>query len=455
MTSDVSLMTSGSIYPKIVRFALPIFWGQLFQQLYNIVDAIVVGNYVGRQALAAVASTNALTQLFVGMFVGVFLGAGVIISKYLGANKEDCVHRAIHTDVAIALAAGLFLSVAGVFAAPKLLVLMGTPPEVLPDASAYLKIYFSGALFLALYNCSSGIFQAVGDSKHPLYYLIVSSVVNVILDLIFVAKLGMGVSGAAFATVISQAVGAFLAYWRLCRSRDIYRVELKKLRFDVPMLGEIIRTGLPAGVQNCVISFANVIVQSNINAFGDITMAGVGAFNKMEGLAFIPITSFAMASTTYIGQNLGAHQYERAKKGAWFSIGAGCLMAETIGIIFYFAAPYLVAMFNHEPPVIAVGTEVAHIRTLFFFLLAFSHCVAGVMRGAGRAVVPMLTMLGCWCVFRVSYLEVITHYIHDIRVVVWAYPITWTMSSIILLFCLIKTDWVHGLERSEKKLKAR
>lgn len=455
MKSDISLMTTGSIYPKIVKFALPIFWGQLFQQLYNIVDAIVVGNYVGRGALAAVASTNSLTQLFVGMFVGVFLGAGVIISKYLGADREDCVHRAVHTDVAIALSAGLLISVVGAILAPKLLVLMDTPAEVLPDATAYLRIYFSGALFLALYNCSSGIFQAVGDSRHPLYYLIVSSVLNVLLDLLFVAKLNMGVSGAAYATVISQAVGAFLAYFRLCRSREIYRVELKKLRFDVPMLKEILCTGLPAGVQNCVISFANVIVQSNINAFGDVAMAGCGAFNKLEGLAFIPITSFAMASTTYIGQNLGAQEYARAKRGAWFSIGVGCLMAELIGVAFYFTAPYLVALFNNEEPVIAVGTQVAHIRTLFFFLLAFSHCVAGVMRGAGRAVVPMLTMLGCWCVFRVTYLEIITIYIHDIRVVFWAYPITWTLSSIILLFCLVKTDWVHGLERRDKKLRAK
>ena len=450
MKSDVTLMTSGSIYPKIVRFALPVFWGQLFQQLYNIVDAAVVGNFVGLKALAAVSSTNSLTQLFVGLFVGIFIGASVVISKYLGAGREDCVHRAVHTDVAVAVAAGLFLAVIANVLAPKVLVLMDTPEGVLPDAVAYMRIYFSGALFVALFNCSSGIFQAVGDSRHPLYYLIFSSVLNVALDLLFVAVFEMGVKGAGIATVISQAAGAFLAFRRLCTSREIYRVEPRKLRFDPPMLREILRTGLPSGVQNCVISFANVIVQSNINAFGDVAMAGAGAFNKSEGIAFIPITSFAMASTTFIGQNLGAHEYERAKRGAWFSICAGCLIAETVGVIFYFIAPYLIALFNNEPEVIEIGTTVAHIRTLFFFLLAFSHCVAGVMRGAGRAIVPMLTMLGCWCVFRVSYISIATHYISDIRVEFWAYPITWTLSSIILLVYLLKSDWVHGLERGEK-----
>lgn len=454
MTSDVSLMTKGSIYMRIVKFALPLFWGQLFQQMYNMVDAIVVGNYVGKSALAAVSSTTSLTMIFVGFFVGTFSGAGVVIAKYFGAEREDCVHDAIHTSVAFGLAAGLLLTVAGVLLTPLVLEWMRTPADVFDEAVTYLRIYFLGALPVVLYNASSGIFQAVGDSRHPLYYLIISSVANVGLDLLFVAKLDMGVGGAALATVISQILGTVLAFRRLCASNEIYQVKIKKISFKKHYLLEIIRTGLPAGVQNSVISFSNILIQSNINAFGSSAMAGCGAYSKIQGFAFIPISSFAMAITTFTGQNLGARQYSRAKRGALFAIIATFVMSEVLGGIFYIFAPQLISLFNNAPDVVDVGARQAQTAALFFGFCGFAHCCAGILRGAGKSSVPMFILLTCWCLFRVVYLYIISFFITDIRVIFWAHPISWVLSGIIFTIYMLKSDWVHGLEKPRKHLKA-
>lgn len=455
MKTDVALMTKGSIYKQIVAFALPIFWGQLFQQLYNIVDSVVVGHYVGRSALAAVTSTGSLVQLIVGLFVGIFMGAGVVISKYFGAENHSYVRRAVHATISFGIISGIILTGVGVALTPQFLKWMGTPADVFDQAVAYLRIYFMGGLFLAMYNATSGIFQAVGDSRHPLYYLIISSLLNVVLDLLLVAVFHMGVEGAAIATVFSQFVGVVFALTKLGRTREIYRVQLRRIGFDRKVLGEIIRTGLPSGIQNSVISIANVVVQSNINAFGSAAMAGCGAFSKAEGLAFIPITSFSMAMSTFIGQNLGAQKYSRAKKGARFGIAVCCVIAELCGIAFYFAAPYVIALFNNEAAVLAVGTAMTKVISPFFFMLALSHCAAGIMRGAGRAIVPMLVMLTCWCVIRVSYLAIMTRFIPKIEVVFWAYPLTWFLSSAFFAIYLLKSDWVHSYDRLQSRAAAR
>lgn len=447
MDSSSSLMTEGCIWRKIVKFALPIFWGNLFQQLYNIVDSVVVGNFVGRDALAAISSTGSLIFLLVGFFGGIFMGAGVVISKYFGAGKKDSVQRAIHTSIAFAIIAGIILTVVGTVLTPQILKLMGTPDSVFANATLYVRIYFMGILSIVLYNTSSGIFQAVGDSKHPLYYLIISSIVNVVLDLVFVVEFGWGIGGAAFATVISQTVSVILAFYKLGTTNDIYKVNFKKIRIDTLILKEIIRLGLPAGIQNSVIALANVVVQSNINSFGPIAMAGCGSYSKIEGFVFIPITSFAMSMTTFIGQNLGAKKYDRAKEGAKFGIITSLILAEIIGIIFFILAPQLISLFNNEPDVVQFGTSQSRTIALFYFLLAFSHCIAGILRGAGKAVVPMLVMLLCWCIIRVTYITVTTYFIPKIQVVFWAYPLTWFLSSIIFLIYYLKSDWIHGFEK--------
>lgn len=447
MDSSSSLMTEGCIWRKIVKFALPICWGNLFQQLYNIVDSVVVGNFVGRDALAAISSTGSLIFLLVGFFGGIFMGAGVVISKYFGAGKKDSVQRSIHTSIAFAIIAGIILTIVGTLLTPQILRLMGTPDSVFSNATLYVRIYFMGILSIVLYNTSSGIFQAVGDSKHPLYYLIISSIVNVVLDLIFVVVFEWGIGGAAIATVISQTVSVVLAFYKLSTTTDVYKIDFKKIRIDPMILKEIIRLGLPAGIQNSVIALANVVVQANINAFGSVAMAGCGSYSKIEGFVFIPITSFAMSMTTFIGQNLGAKKYDRAKEGAKFGIISSLILAEIIGVIFFILAPQLVSLFNTEPEVVQFGTSQSRTIALFYFLLAFSHCIAGILRGAGKSIVPMFVMLLCWCIIRVTYITITTHFIPQIQVVFWAYPLTWSLSSIIFLIYYLKSDWIHGFEK--------
>lgn len=446
MESNAVLMTNGSIYKKIVKFALPIFWGNLFQQLYNIVDSLVIGNFVGRDALAAVSSTGSLIFLLVGLFGGIFMGAGVVISKYFGAGEEENVQTAIHTAISFGIIAGIILTILGTLLSPQILRLMGTPETVFSQAVLYVRIYFAGILSIVMYNTASGIFQAVGDSKHPLYYLIISSIVNVVLDLLFVAVFKMGIAGAAIATVIAQGVSMVLAFYHLMHTNDIYKVSLKKIKVNGFMLKQILRMGIPAGIQNSVIALANVVVQSNINSFGAIAVAGCGAYSKIEGFAFIPITSFAFSMTTFIGQNLGAKEYDRAKKGTYFGIVVSMVLAEVVGIVFYIMAPKLVALFNSEVAVVQYGTLQARTIAIFYFLLAFSHCLAGILRGAGKSVIPMAVMLVCWCVIRVLYVTIATHFVPKIQTVFWAYPLTWSLSSIIFLIYYLKSDWIHGFE---------
>ncbi|MEG0152583.1 MAG: MATE family efflux transporter [Cellulosilyticaceae bacterium] len=449
MQSNAMLMTEGSIYKKIITFAIPIFFGNLFQQLYNIVDSLIVGNFLGKESLAAISSTGSLIFLLVGLVGGVFSGAGVVISRYFGAEDIKNVQKAIHTAICFALIAGISLTIIGTILSPQILKWMGTPESVFPNAVKYVRIYFSGILTIVMYNAASGIFQAIGDSKRPLYFLIVSSITNVILDLLFVVVFKMGIGGAALATVIAQAVSAILAFRHLMRTQDVYKVSFKKLAVHFDMLKQILQMGIPSGVQNSVIALANIVVQSNINSFDAVAVAGCGSYSKIEGFVFIPITSFAMSMTVFIGQNLGAGKFERAKKGTYFGIGVSTLLAETIGILFFINAPHLIALFNRDPEVIAYGTLQARTIALFFFLLAFSHCVAGILRGAGKSIVPMLVMLVCWCVIRVLYVTIATSIVHDIQVIFWAYPLTWSLSSCFFLIYYLKGNWMHTFKKHE------
>ncbi len=446
--TQTTRMTEGSIWKQILAFAFPIFLGNLFQQLYNTADSLIVGNFLGSNALAAVSSSGNLIFLMVGFFNGIAMGSGVVIARYYGAKESKEVLRAIHTTIAFGLAAGLALTFAGTLLTSRILVWMGTPADVLPESTVYFRIYFMGSLAFVMYNIFVGILQSVGDSRHPLVYLILSSIVNILLDLLFVGVLGYGVGAAALATILSQFLSALLCLYRLLRqSPEEYRVSLRRIRFDLPMLRQIIANGLPAGFQNSIIAFANVIVQSNINKFGKMAVAGCGAYSKIEGFGFLPITCFALALTTFISQNLGARQYERAKKGARFGILCSIVTAQLVGVVLYFTMPTLIRAFNRTPEVIAYGTAQARTVTLFYFLLAFSHCIAGILRGAGKAFVPMLTMLCFWCILRVSYITIILRIIPAIGMIFWAYPLTWALSSIVFLLYFLKADWVHGFEK--------
>ena len=365
-----------------------------------------------------------------------------------GARNYEKVRSAVHTDIAFALCCGVLLTLLGVFFTPTILTWMRTPADVLDTSILYFRLYFLGSLATILYNAGMGILQAVGDSRSPLYYLVISSVVNVALDLLFVGAMDMGVAGAAVATVISQVVSAVLCIIKLTRSDGPYRLEIKRIGFDLPLLKKITSQGVPSGVQNSIIAIANVVVQSNINTFGSDAMAGCGSYSKVEGFVFLPITAFAMALTTFIGQNLGAGQFDRAKQGARIGILCSMAMAELIGVALFFLAPYAMRLFNDDPAVVAIGVRQSHIEALFFCFLAFAHGVSAVLRGAGRAQVPMYTMLGCWCILRVSYITLALKVWPDIATIFWAYPITWSVSCVVFLIYYLKADWVHALEKS-------
>ena len=452
MKTGKTTLTEGPIWKGILLFALPILLGNVFQQFYNTFDSWCVGNFIGEDALAAVGSSGSLIFMLVGFFNGVAMGAGIIIARHYGARDYAAMRRAIHTDVAFGLVSGVLLSIIGVVFSPTILRWMGTPAEVMPQSVSYFRFYFCGAVFTVMYNIFVGILHALGDSRHPLIYLMISTVVNIVLDLLFVAVLHMGVGSAALATTISQGISAVLCCIRLMKLEQEHRLVLGEVRFDMESLRNIIRFGLPSGVQNSVIALANLVVQSNINAFGKEAMAGCGAYSKIEGFAFLPVTCFTMALSTFVSQNLGAKQYDRVKKGIGFGIACCMVLAEMVGLAFYFFAPGLVGFFNGAPAVVDYGSR--HMRTicLFYCLLAFSHCMAAILRGAGKATVPMATMLVCWCLIRVSYITVAVRIVDELTTVSWAYPITWTCSSILFLIYFLKVDWMHGFEKAEKKI---
>ena len=450
-TNQLSL-TNGSIWKGILLFALPVFFGNLFQQLYNAFDAWVVGRFLGETALAAVSSSGNLIFLMVGFFNGVAMGAGAVIARYYGAKDYDNLKKAIHTVTALGLMAGILLTFFGVSFTPTILRWMNTPENVLPQSVSYFRYYSYGAVFVVMYNVFVGILHAVGDSRHPLYYLIASTLVNVVLDLVFVGVFHLGIGSAAMATTISQGLSALLCCIHLLHSQDVYRLEWKQIRCHPSSARDILRIGVPSGVQNSVISIANVVVQSSINTFGAAAMAGCGANSKIEGFVFLPVTCFTQALTTFVGQNLGAHQYDRVKKGIRFGIVCCMILAEVIGFAEYIFAPHMISFFNNTPDVVDFG--VRHMRTvcLFYFLMAFSHCIAAIMRGAGRASVPMYTMLLCWCLIRVTYIFFALKIVNQLETVSWAYPITWTCSSIVFLIYFFKADWMHSYNNSPKRV---
>lgn len=445
-TKSSNLLTEGVIWKKIIGFALPVFLGNLFQQMYNMADSLIVGNFIGSDALAAVSSSGSVIFLLVGFFNGISVGAGVVIARYFGARELDNMERAIHTTVAFGITAGIIMTLVGILLTPQILLWMGTPADILPNSILYFRVYFCGSLAFVLYNVFVGILQAVGDSRRPLFYLIISSITNVVLDLLFVAVFQLGVGSAALATVFSQIISATLCFIHLVRTKKEYHVNVRRIRFDMFMLKQVIQNGLPAGVQNSVIALANIVVQSNINAFGKMAVAGCGAYSKIEGFGFLPINCFTLALTTFISQNLGAKQYDRAKQGARFGILCSITLAEIIGIFIFIFSPILISAFNSDPEVIQFGVTQARTVTLFYCLVAFSHCLAGIFRGAGRSTIPMAVMLVCWCIIRVTYITIIVRFIPVINVVFWAYPLTWSLSSIIFTIYFFKSNWMHTFD---------
>lgn len=435
-TSSITLMTSGNLKKQILAYTFPILVGYLFQQLYNTADALIVGNFLGETALAAVTGVGSLTFLFIGFFTGFATGASVIVAREIGANNEDKTRRVVHTTVALGIVLSILMTVSGFFLCNPLLKAMGTPSDVLPLSNAYLRIYFLGSSAIVMYNMLVGILRAGGDSTHPLYYLVASSLINVVLDIVFITVFKMGVEGAAFATVISEILSMVLCWGQLVKEDSMIHLNFRNIRFHKHELKEILEYGLPTGLQGSVIDIANVLIQSYINSFGACAVAGIGAYSKVEGFMFLPVTSFSMAMTTFISQNIGARKYERARKGILFGIATSLTIIETIGVIIFFFAPVFIEAFNSNPEVVAYGVQRARTCALFFCLVGFSHVVSAIMRGEGRPVVPVIVMLVCWCAVRVTVLLTIGQFIHDIRLANWLYPITWSLSSIVYIMYL-------------------
>ena len=385
-----NLMTEGSVRQKMIRFAIPLFVGNLFQQMYNAVDSLIVGNFVGSTALAAVSSTGNLIFLLIGFFNGMATGEGVVIAHCIGAGEHARTQKAVHTAAALGIVISILMTLVGVLGTPTFLRWMGTPDTVMPEAVLYLRIYFAGVTGLVLYNTFVGILQAAGDSRHPLYYLIISSLANVVLDLLFIAVFHMGVAGAALATVLGQVLSAVLSFWQLARDRSDIHLSIQKIRMERELLARMIRIGIPSGLQNSIIGLSNVVIQSYINSYGEMAMAGIGAYSKIEGFAFIPITSFSLALTTFVSQNLGAGKKDRVREGVRFGTAAGIFLAVAVGALVDIFATQLVGAFDSTPEAVAYGVARARIVCPFFCLVAFTHLMAAILRGYGKATVPMV-----------------------------------------------------------------
>jgi putative MATE family efflux protein len=428
-------MTEGAIGRKILQFAIPLFIGNLFQQLYNTADSLIVGNFIGHQGLAAISATSNLIFLLVGFMNGLSMGASVVIARQFGAKQHKEMSKTIHTLIAFGLIMSCFLTIFGVAFSSRILELMNTPQSVISDAISYFQIYFAGVIGLVMYNVFASILQAIGNSKHPLYYLTLSSVTNVILDIVFIRAFGWGVWSAALATILSQILSAVLCFIQLLSTNQSYRISIKNIRIERTSWYEIVKYGLPSGLQNSIIGFSNVIIQSQINTFGAVVIAGCGAYQKIEGFGLLPITSLSLALTTYIGQNAGAEKHRRVKDGSKFGLICCMVLAQVIGIIAFLSAPVLIAAFVNNNQVIEIGTAFTRTVTLFYFLPACSHSIAAILRGKGKPLLSMSIILICWCIIRVLFLITTLHFIHNVQVVFWAYPLTWGLSSLAFIIC--------------------
>ena len=435
-------MTEGNIAKQLFFFSIPLILGNLLQQLYNTADSIVVGNFVGSNALAAVGSGTVLINLIIAFSQGTAVGAGVVIAQYIGAKHKEKLSEAVHTSVAIALIIGAALSLFGVLFSKTLLIWMKTPKEVLSESVVYLRIYFAGLIFNVIYNMAAGIMNAAGNSKRSLRYLAYASVTNIILDLLFVGLLKMGIMGAALATDISQLLSGVLSMLFLMRVNEDYKVTLKKIKLHKESAKKIIRVGLPTGLQNTVISISNVLVQSGINGFGATAMAGFGAYLKVDGFNILPVLSFSMAATTFVGQNYGAGKIDRVKKGMWITLGMVTLYTIVTGALLLTFSHQIIRLFSADTAVIAYGADAMKYFCPFYFVLGILNCLAGTVRGTGKTMPPMIIMLISMCIFRIFWIQLALPRIGTIEGIYMLYPISWAIGAAMMALYTIFGKWI-------------
>ena len=439
--SQVTTMTEGGIVKQIVRFSIPLILGNLFQQLYNTVDSIIVGNYIGSDALAAVGSTGALINLLLAFCIGASAGAGVVIAQYYGAQDAGRIKVAVHTTIAIACVSGAFMTAFGILFAPILLRVMGTPTEIMVQSVVYLRIYFAGILFSVIYNFAAGILNAVGYSSKSLQFLILAAGSNVVFDILFVVVFRMGVEGVALATDIAQFLSFIFIMRFMTRSKELFRVNWKDVRLDGHMAGKIIKIGLPTGIQNMMISLSNVTVQSSVNSFGATLMAAYAAYVKIDGFNILPVLSFSMAATTFTGQNVGAGKYDRVRKGKWVALALSVgytLISSTLIILF---GRQIIGIFVNDPEVISLGCYILKFFCPFYFLLATMHALAGTIRGTGKTIPPMLIILVALCLFRVAWLKITLPMFGDMKWIFLVYPLSWALGAAMMALYTWKGNW--------------
>lgn len=424
-----TLMTEGVIWRQLVLFAVPLLIGNLFQQFYNMTDAIVVGNFVGKEALAAVGSTGTIINTLIGFFLGLSAGASVVISQYYGAKDDKHVHDAVHTTLFITLMLSVFAAVIGYLMVPAMLRFMSTPEDVFDEATTYLRIYFSGIIGLMVYNMGSGILRAVGNSRYPLYFLIFSALLNTILDLVFVIVFGLGVAGVAYATILSQLISAILILYVISRSDGPYRIIWRDLRIEGRILRKILTVGLPSALQMSLTSFSNVFVQSYINSFGSSCMAGWSIYGKIDQFGLLPVQSIAMSITTFVGQNLGAGNVKRSKRGTNIALLTSVISTICIMALIMIFSKQLVWLFNKDAGVIEYGSHFILLISPFYILTCFNQIYAGSLRGAGDTKATMIIMLLSFVVFRQIYLFIVSRTVGTITAIALGYPAGWLVCS--------------------------
>ena len=446
-------ITRGSIWKPLLAFFFPILLGTFFQQLYNTADAIIVGNFVGKEALAAVGgTTSVIVSFFVNLFVGVSSGATVVIAQNYGAREYEALQDGVHTSMALALTAGAGIMVLGLLVATPTLKLMDTPEDVMGYAQTYLKIYFLGTIASFIYNMGSSILRAMGDSKRPLYFLMSACLVNILLDLLFVVKLKMEVLGVAIATVLSQVVAAGLFLMALCRKDTLYHLNFRRIRFHKEPLKAILRIGLPAGLQSDMYSVSNILLQSCVNSFGTNTVAAWAAFGKIDGFFWMVISAYGVAITTFVGQNFGARQYDRIHKSV--RVCGGMMLGTTIlfsSVFCVFAAP-LLSMFNNDPQVVSIGREIMLLMCPFYVTYLCIELFSGAIRGTGSALIPMLLTCGGVCVLRILWVFLVLPLFPQFEMVVISYPFTWIVTTILFLFYYFKGGWLEKSKRASGHL---
>lgn len=439
-------MTEGNIARHIISFALPLLIGNIFQQLYNTVDTWVVGNYVSNEAYSAVGTVGPIVNMLIGFFMGLSSGAGVVISQYYGAQQHDKVRQTVHTALLMTLILGVTFTVLGILMIPLMLQLINMPLEVRGEASTYLSIYFSGLLGLMFYNIGAGILRAVGDSQRPFYFLVVSAMLNIVLDLVFVLLFNMGVAGVALATIIAQGVSAILIIVTLLRTDTCIKLIPKKLKLHWDMLRKIFTVGIPAALQMAITSFSNIFVQSYINHFGQYCMSGWTTYAKVDQLLFLPMQSISLAATTFVGQNLGRNQPQRARQGVKISLllALGATAILTVPVVI-FARP-IVTFFNSDPRVVEYGTLLLQWLSPFYLLCCFNQIYSGALRGAGNSRAPMLIMLSSFVAFRQLYLFIMARVCNQILPIAMSYPAGWLLCSI------LTATYYHKVQLSKTRL---